>query len=260
MSGEQTYEFTAPEGVAVDPAYSNELSAVAKELNLAPEAAQKIYATGAKFAKAPVVAPDKYEFKPAEGGKLNDALAADVAATAKALGLTAEAAQKLYEAGAKHAPAPVAAPEKYDFKVPEGREADTELAAALTEIGKKHKLAPEVAQEVHDLGFKVADKFVAKLVADDKARRDGWTAAAKTDKEIGGEAYDKNLGVAKEAIGALATPEFVQFLNETGLGDHPEMIRTFFRVGQKLSEDSTVRGGEHQSGSSTFNYGKSTHA
>ena len=43
-------------------------------------------------------------------------------------------------------------------------------------------------------------------------------------------------------LDAFATPEFRQLLEQTGMGNHPEVIRTFYRAGKAISEDGLVSG------------------
>ena len=47
---------------------------------------------------------------------------------------------------------------------------------------------------------------------------------------------------AKKAFDQFGTPELKTFLNDTGLGNHPELVRWAFRVGGALSEDGIVKG------------------
>jgi hypothetical protein len=46
----------------------------------------------------------------------------------------------------------------------------------------------------------------------------------------------------RKARDQFATPEFVPFLNESKLGNHPEMLRAFYRIGQAISQDGFVPG------------------
>jgi hypothetical protein len=62
--------------------------------------------------------------------------------------------------------------------------------------------------------------------------------------------------VAKKALDAFGTTELRSLLNESGLGNHPEVIRFMFRAGKAISEDSMVTGtkGEAKSaGPRSFN-------
>ena len=45
----------------------------------------------------------------------------------------------------------------------------------------------------------------------------------------------------------FATPELKKALNETGFGNHPELVRLFVKIGKSLSEDSfTTKGADEQ--------------
>jgi hypothetical protein len=65
---------------------------------------------------------------------------------------------------------------------------------------------------------------------------------SKGDKEFGGDKLSENLGVAKKALDAFGTAELRSLLNQSGLGDHPEVIRFMYRAGKAISEDRFVGG------------------
>ena len=48
--------------------------------------------------------------------------------------------------------------------------------------------------------------------------------------------------VAKKALETFGTPELRTLLNESGMGNNPEVIRAFYRVGKAISEDKFVSG------------------
>jgi len=69
-----------------------------------------------------------------------------------------------------------------------------------------------------------------------------WTEQARADKEFGGAQLKDNLVIANKALGQFGTPELVSLLKETGLGNHPEIVRAFYRAGKAISEDTFVKG------------------
>ena len=73
-------------------------------------------------------------------------------------------------------------------------------------------------------------------------------AAAKADPEIGGDKFDDSVATAKLAISAYFAPAFVKFLNDSGLGNHPEMIRGLAKAGVPLRQDGHVPGGRNPVG------------
>lgn len=130
------------------------------------------------------------------------------------------------------------APEEYaEFTMPEGVEFDAELGGDLKSFAKEQNLSQEQAQKLADLGAKQLQKFQA-LQADAVAQaRETWQSEARADKEYGGDKFDESLASAKKAVDAFATPELKTLLNQTGLGNHPELIRFMVRAGQAISED-----------------------
>jgi len=131
-------------------------------------------------------------------------------------------------------------PAKYEFKAPDGVQVDESVMAGFTEVAKELKLAPEAAQSILE---KMAPALQARQQEVLQKARDDWSVAAKADKEYGGERLSENLAVAKKAMDAFGSPELRTLLNESGLGNHPELIRVFYRAGKAISEDGFVPGG-----------------
>ena len=129
-------------------------------------------------------------------------------------------------------------PESYEFKMPDGVELDSAAADEFTAIAKELKLDQAAAQKVADVGAKMAQRQAdahAKLV-------ETWVEQIKTDKDIGGDKLNENLAVARKALDTFGTPELRDVLNSTGLGNHPEVIRAFYKAGKAISEDRFVKG------------------
>jgi hypothetical protein len=143
------------------------------------------------------------------------------------------------------APAP-AAPEKYEFKAPEGASAfDDKVIETYAGVAKDLNLTQEQAQSVLD---KVGPVIQARQMEALKTfyeplggMPDTWEAQTKADKEIGGDKLNENLAIATK-VRDLGGPDFVKVLNATGLGNHPAIVKTFVRFGKLLSEDKFVAG------------------
>lgn len=150
-------------------------------------------------------------------------------------GQQAEGANTEGEQGKK----PEGAPESYEFKAPEGVQFDDTVIGAFSEVAKELNLPQDQAQRVLD---KMAPVMQARQLEQLQAARIEWAEAAKTDKEFGGEKLAENLGMAKKALDTFATPELRALLDESGLGNHPEVIRMFYRTGKAISEDRFVTG------------------
>lgn len=138
------------------------------------------------------------------------------------------------------AAAPAGAPEKYEFAQVEGINLGDGVLGKFGEVAKALNLTQESAQKV----LSEVGPAIAKQQADAmKATVEGWQTAAKADKEIGGEQFDANLALAKKGVDAYFSKDFVAWLNQSGLGNHPEMIRGFMKVGKLVSEDRFAPGG-----------------
>jgi hypothetical protein len=136
------------------------------------------------------------------------------------------------------------APEKYDdFKLPEGFTVDAKELEEVQGLFKEANLDQSTAQKMID---KWTGKQTAAAEANAKAWTDlrgDWVKTAKADKEFGGQNFDANVGVAKNALKAFGTPELNEALTLTGVGDHPEFIRFVYRIGKAIGEDKLTFGG-----------------
>ena len=135
---------------------------------------------------------------------------------------------------------PEGAPDKYEFNsqvadAPD--ELDPEVLTAFGEVAKELDLPQDAAQKVLD---KVAPVIQARQAEQVEKARVEWAEESKSDDEFGGETFETNLEVAKTALNAFGTDPFKQLLSESGLGNHPEVIRFMYRAGKAISEDSYV--------------------
>lgn len=132
------------------------------------------------------------------------------------------------------------APDLYELKAPDGQEFDDTVLTEFAKVAHKLDLPEASAQEILD---KVGPVLQARALERHQALRAEWTESAKADKEFGGEKFKENLAIAKKALEKFGRPDFVKYLAESGLGDHPEMIRTFLKIGKAIREDIIVPGG-----------------
>lgn len=139
------------------------------------------------------------------------------------------------------------APEQYEFKFEEGVEIDTEALQEFEAFAKEKGLDQESAQAIVDFGPKLMARFAAKQAEAAERATNEWAEQTRNDKDLGGERLGENLSVAKKAVDAFASPELKAMLGKyhptenpkgTGLGNHPEVIRMLYKVGQAISEDT----------------------
>lgn len=130
---------------------------------------------------------------------------------------------------------------------------DAELLTEFGALAKEANLPQEAAQKIVELAGKMvtgnatkaATAFnaqVTEFYSDIGGTPETWVAAAKADKEFGGEKFNENLALAKSALDQFGTPELSKYLMKTKAGNHPELLRAFVRIGKAISQDGFVPG------------------
>ena len=135
---------------------------------------------------------------------------------------------------------PEGAPDKYEFnsKVADAPdELDPEVLTAFGDVAKELNLPQDAAQKVLDKVAPVIQARQAKAIEETQVE---WANQSKSDEEFGGESLTDNLNVAKASLDTFGTKALKSLLQETGLGNHPEVIRFMYRAGKAISEDSYV--------------------
>lgn len=149
---------------------------------------------------------------------------------------------------------PAGAPEgKYELKLPEGVEISADVQEQFETVARELNLSPDAAQKMLDLAPQFDKMYASKLLKTANDATDRWAEQSRNDKELsnGGDkaALDANLALAAKARDAFASPELVALLNKfdpetnphgTGLGNHPEVLRLFTRLGKSISEDNKL--------------------
>ncbi|EBF8503653.1 peptidase [Salmonella enterica subsp. enterica] len=135
------------------------------------------------------------------------------------------------------------APEKYEFKPAEGQELDAAALEQFEPIARELNLTNEQAQKMVDLyGTKIMPMVQQQQVEAWQKTTEQWAADVKADKEIGGDKLTGNLSAAQRALAQFGTPELKEYLEGTGLGNHPELVKAFVKIGKAMSEDGMVDG------------------
>ncbi len=162
-----------------------------------------------------------------DGGKTAEELAEEKDAKEKADKEAAEKAEKEKKP---------AAPEKYEFTPPEGQELDANALAVFEPIAKELGLSQEQAQKLVDIYPQIQQQQAeswSKQVAD-------WGEQVKADKEIGGDKFNASVGAAQRALDQFGNTELREYLNASGLGNHPALVRFCAKVGKAMAEDTFV--------------------
>ena len=132
------------------------------------------------------------------------------------------------------------APAEYaDFKMPEGVEADTETLKEFRGIAKEMDLTQEQAQKLVDLQTKMVQASAKAQIDAFDAMGKEW--AEQTKKELGTN-LKTELAFAAKARDQFASKELIQLLDESKMGNHPQVVKFFVAIGKAISEDNPASG------------------
>jgi hypothetical protein len=135
-------------------------------------------------------------------------------------------------------------PEKYEIQTPEGFVVDPELMTEFEGVAKEAQLTNAEAQKVADLAPKFAEKVLTKQAEAWADQVKQWGEAVQTDAEMGGEKFKDTQASCQKALAAFGTPALKEALESTGMGNHPELVRAFAKIGNAIGEDGFVRSGQ----------------
>lgn len=135
------------------------------------------------------------------------------------------------------------APESYeDFTLPEGVEINEADMGEFHEIAKDANLTQDQAQKLVDFQSKraeaTAEAFKQSMLDAHQKQNEDWVSELKSDKDFGGDNLDKNVGLAVKVTNKFGSPELKAILDSSGMGNNPELIKMFNRIGKAISEDS----------------------
>lgn len=135
-------------------------------------------------------------------------------------------------AAAPAEPAPPAVAIDYSaLTVPEALKSEG-FVASVRGLAEQHQMPLAAAQGVLD-----AIAAEAKASADGwAAQREAWAAEAKADPAIG----DQGLAHAKTWLDTYGSPELREMLEQTGVGDHPLLLRALVKAGKDAGESPIV--------------------
>ncbi|HHU2814405.1 peptidase [Escherichia coli] len=135
------------------------------------------------------------------------------------------------------------APEKYEFKAAEGVELDTEALKDFEPVARELNLTNEQAQKLVDAYPKILAGVQQRQADAWQKQTEQWAADVKADKDIGGDKLTSNLSAAQRALEQFGSDDLKEYLNGTGLGNHPALVKFCVKVGKAMSEDKMVTGG-----------------
>jgi hypothetical protein len=142
-------------------------------------------------------------------------------------------------------------PETYELAVPEGFEKldETTVAAAtpvFKELGLSNEQANKLIPVVADYAKRIVSDRDQQLMGTILEQRKEWLETARKDPEIGGQNWGVSIRDSARFLDQMGAPKGSPLraaLDDSGFGNHPELIRLFAKAGKAIGEDSNfVRG------------------
>lgn len=142
------------------------------------------------------------------------------------------------------------APEEYEFTPPDGLEIDPEKLEAFGEYAHSLGLSQDQFQKLIEYDIERSANAQKSMAEAYGKRVSSWANATRVDKELGGEKLAENLDLAKKAMAKYSSPALAKLIDHPsaknpdglGLGNHPEIVRLFYRVGKAISESELITG------------------
>lgn len=128
-----------------------------------------------------------------------------------------------------------------DLKVPEGLQLPKDYVEKIASYAREQGFSKDKAQELLNLKADMIQDMIEQQKESYAKTRDEWVSQVKNDQEIGGNNFKQSIDLAQRALKQFASDEFIKTLNETGYGDHPEVVRVFARVGKLIANDHIVQ-------------------
>lgn len=116
---------------------------------------------------------------------------------------------------------------------------DAGVLSTYTDLAKSFGMSPENAQKMLDQMAPAMQKAEESRL---QTARNEWLEQSKNDPEFGGPKLEESLRLANKAYDALASENLKELLKESGLANHPEMVRLFRKAGEMISTDHFVGG------------------
>lgn len=129
-------------------------------------------------------------------------------------------------------------PSTWTFEMPEGVELDQESLTEFQGIAKEVGLDRATADKL----IALEAKRMQQMVARHEAQVEAWADEVRNDPELGGTNLEANIATARKVIQGLGVEGLPELLTQTGYGNHPVLVRAFYKLGKLISEDVFVTG------------------
>jgi hypothetical protein len=129
---------------------------------------------------------------------------------------------------------------KVELKFPEGSLLTKEEFDVIVKEAKDKGFTDEQSQELVNRLDSDRKAFLDRKSKELKDQSVAWVEELRNDKEVGGDHFNKNVELAKRYVNRFFPDDVKKALDETGLGNHPGLVRGFVRAAKAMSEDELI--------------------
>lgn len=130
-------------------------------------------------------------------------------------------------------------PEDYKFELPKDSVIDQEMVKNFQAIVHKHGVLPKQAESLLNWYGELSAKRQQEHLTQLKAAQDqDWDLLRKE----WGDGLERKAAMARAAVKEYGGDEMSDWLKQTGLDRHPQMLRFMSKMGEQLSEDTIPQG------------------
>lgn len=134
--------------------------------------------------------------------------------------------------------------DSYEVKLPEGFTADESLISDFKKMALEDKLPPASAQKYVDMYANAAQGMMKQLTDQHAAAQAAWQKEIFAMPEFQGERLTQSKAILGRAMEEYGSPEARTILNESGLGNHPALVKYLLNLAEGLVEGTSVPAGK----------------
>ncbi len=127
--------------------------------------------------------------------------------------------------------------EEYNIKVPEGAKFQDGFLSQLKEVGFKAGILPSQMDQFMGWYAKANQEASDTMLTQHKQQAEEALNKLKTEW---GQAYNDNVLLAKNVLKATGIENVSTFMNDSGYGDDPMLIKIFAKLGSLMKDDAIV--------------------
>jgi hypothetical protein len=121
---------------------------------------------------------------------------------------------------------------------------DYEKLEKFIPIAKELKLDQGSAQKMVDVFVEMQESDAKQARQEFLDLQQDWLKELDKNPDFGGDNKDETLKLANKVVGRFGGDDLRAVLNDTGMGNHHQLIMTFARIGRLMGEDRLVTAGD----------------